>query len=61
MKKNRQMSLEQLEKQRVNVVKQLEEMVRKKAPIGEFRKVENYLKMIDRRIERKEEEGMKKT
>ena len=45
------LSLEQLESQRVKVVKRLEEMVRKKAPISEFNRVESYLRLIDRRIE----------
>lgn len=45
------LNLDELESQRVKVVKQLEEMVRKKAPISEFKRVESYLRLIDRRIE----------
>lgn len=48
------LTLEQLRRQRKDVVKKLEKMAREHAPIGEFTKTEKYLKLLDKRIERSE-------
>ena len=46
------LTLEQLQLHRKAVVKKLEMMARKHAPISEFEKAEKYLKLLDKRIER---------
>ena len=48
------LNLEQLKRLRIAVKKKLEDLVRKGESPDEVRKVEKYLKLIDRRIERSE-------
>ena len=48
------LKLERLQLRRKAVVKKLETMARKYAPTSEFMKAEEYLKLLDKRIERAE-------
>ena len=50
------MNHDQLKAQRTAFKKKIEEMVRKGAPADEVKKAEDYLKLLDKRIERSEKE-----